>query len=640
MCGIAGRFNFGQDKVIEPSVIKAMADIMPYRGPDDSGFYIRPNVGLGFRRLSILDLSAAGHQPMCNEDGTVWVVFNGEIYNYKVLRSQLESNGHVFKSKTDTEVIVHAYEDDPDNFVQQFSGMFAFAIWDEPRQRLTVARDQFGIKPVYYFENGKFISFASEIKSLLEDREVPREIDEQSVSNFLSLHYVPAPRTMFKSIKKLMPGHILVAERGALRLKKYWELEKRDPVQISEHDLADSVYAELKESVRLRLQSDVPVGTLLSGGLDSSAMLGIMTELTNRPVPAFSVGYSESGNDGFSEFSYSRLAAKHFNSDYHEVVVDSKMFFDFLPKAIWHQDEPIGEPASIPLYYTCKLAKECGVTVLLSGEGADELFGGYNRHRGEIMARYYGQLPGPVHALIERTFAALPQMPLLKKGHYSMALRDGWQRYQGWHTVFSRDLKSELLNGRSNGLPESFGDAFDRYSSLTAPLNDLDRLMWLDLKVWLPDDLLMKKDKMGMATSIEARVPFLDHRFADVMFNIPTGMKVRGLTGKYIFKRSMERLLPKEIIYRKKAGFPTPISRWMAKDLLKPIKEILCNSGSNDHGYFDRKVVKRLVEEHASGRQNHERLLFPLLNFDLWHQVFFSSPTHTHHERLASQAAV
>jgi asparagine synthase (glutamine-hydrolysing) len=623
MCGITGKYYFALDRAIRPRTIEAMTDVMSHRGPNDRGFFRSKNVALGHRRLSIIDLSPAGHQPMSNEDGTVWVVFNGEVYNYKSLRSQLQALGHTFRSNTDTEVIVHAYEEYGLDCVMHFDGMFAFGIWDERRRRLMLARDHFGIKPLYYFQNRDFVSFASEIKSILEDGEVPRSVDVQALSNFMSLHYVPAPRTMFEGIRKLLPGHILVAEAGKAAVRKYWELERKQPVTLSEKELMEQVYSGLKDSVEERLQSDVPVGTLLSGGLDSSAILGLMTKISGASTPAFSVGYSESGDDGFSEFAYARLAANHFKSDYHEVVVTPEMFFEFLPKAAWYQDEPIGEPASVPLYYVCKLAKDCGITVLLSGEGSDELFAGYNRHRGEMLARYYGLLPAPLHAGLERLLLSVPRVPLLRKGLRSMAIRDWWERYQSWHTVFPSDLKEEVLNGASRGLTDSFADAFDRYQPSQISLDNLDKILWLDLKVWLPDDLLMKKDKMGMATSLEARVPFLDHQFAELVFNIPSQVKVKHLTAKYIFKKAMERLLPREIIYRKKAGFPTPISKWMAQDLRQPITEILCESG-NGHHYFDRKVVKRLLDEHVSGRENHERLLFPILNFDLWYRAFFS----------------
>ena len=388
-------------------------------------------------------------------------------------------------------------------------------------------------------------------------------------------------------------------------------------------EAAEAVYSALRRSVAERLQSDVPVGTLLSGGLDSTAVLGLMTDISGGSIPAFSVGYSNEGEDGVSEFRYSRLAAKHFGSDYHEAVVTAKMFWDFLPKAVWHQDEPIGEPASIPLYFVCKLAKDCGVTVLLSGEGSDELFAGYNRHLGETMSEYYAMLPGPAHKFADRLVSAFGG-PALRKGHRSMAIRDFWKRYQSWHTVFPADLKHELL-GSSAPLVDSFEDSFSSLRPSQLPLSNLDKLLWLDTKAWLPDDLLMKKDKMGMAAAVEARVPFLDHRFAEMAFALPSDLKVRRLTGKYILKKSMERLLPKEIIYRKKEGFPTPISQWMANELREPMAEVLCDSGAGDHGFFDRKAVIRLFDDHVCGRANNQHLLFPILNFDLWYRAFFSA---------------
>jgi asparagine synthase (glutamine-hydrolysing) len=623
MCGIAGKVYFAADRKVDPQMLRMMTDVMSHRGPDDVGIYQRGNVGLGHRRLSIIDLSPAGHQPMCNEDRTVWVIFNGEIYNYKVLRRQLENEGHKFHSQTDTEVIVHAYEEYGTECAKYFDGMFAFALWDERCRRLVISRDHFGIKPLYYYHSSEFVSFASEIKAIFEDEEVSRELDEQALSNFLSLHYVPAPRTMFADVQKLRPGHTLVVEEGRVNIHKFWELRKQVLPHMSEEDMADLVYKELKDSVAERLQSDVPIGTLLSGGLDSSAILGLMTELSGPGVSAFSVGYSGDGNDGFSEFQYSRLAARHFQSDYHEVIVTPSMFLDFLPKAVWYQDEPIGEPASIPLYYICKLAKDQGVTVLLSGEGSDELFAGYNRHIGEMLSAYYGILPRALLNSAEWLFGKMPRVPVLRKGHRAMGMRDFWERYKSWHTVFPNDLKHQLLTFRE-GLTETFSDVFAVHTPEDLSLN-LDKILWLDAQVWLPDDLLMKKDRMGMATSIEARVPFLDHRFAEMAFSLPAAAKVKRFAGKHIFKKSMERVLPEEIIYRRKAGFPTPISKWMAQDLRQPLGEIVCQSGASDHGRFDRKLVRQLWDEHASGRENHERLLFPVLNFDLWYQTFFGT---------------
>jgi asparagine synthase (glutamine-hydrolysing) len=623
MCAIAGRYNFSASRKVDRATIDAMTDIMAHRGPNDRGVYQNGNIALGHRRLSILDLSAAGHQPMCNETGTVWVVFNGEIYRYKELRARLEGLGHVFRSNSDTEVIVHAYEEYGLDCVEHFDGMFAFAIWDEGRQRLLLARDHFGTKPLYYFTGSGFLSFGSEIKGLLADRDVPRGVDPQALSNFLTLHYVPAPRTMFEHIRKLRPGHILVAENGRISEQRYWELRKHAQPAMSENELADLVYSRLEHSVEQRLQSDVPVGALLSGGLDSSAVVGLMSRLSGSAVPAFSVGYSSDGGDGFSEFHYSRKVARTFGCDYHEVIVTPEMFLDFLPKAVWYQDEPIGEPASIPLYFLCKRAKDVGITVLLSGEGSDELFAGYNRHIGESASRYYGMLPGLVHKAAGRIVSAIPRVSALRKGHRAMMTGDFWQRYQLWHTVFSPDLKQSLL-GLDGSVIDSFADCFSECRPSDRELDNIDKILWLDSQIWLPDDLLMKKDRMAMATAIEARVPFLDHEFAEMAFSIPSNQKVKRFAGKHVLKKSMERLLPAEIIYRKKAGFPTPISKWMAGELRGPMEDILCGPGVGDHGYFDRGVVRRLWTEHVSGRQNHERLLFPLVNFNLWYQAFFS----------------
>ncbi len=624
MCGITGKYYFAADREVDPGTIAAMTNVLSHRGPDDCGFYRGKNIALGHRRLSILDLSPAGHQPMCNEDGKVWVVFNGEIYNYKPLRVELEALGHAFKSNTDTEVILHAYEQYGLDCVAKFRGMFAFGLWDERCKRLVLARDHFGIKPLYYHQNNSFISFASEIKALIEDPEVPCEVDAQGLSNFISLHYVPGPRTMFGNICKLLPGHILVVERGASRISKYWELRKQGGRVLSEQDAVELIYQELRSSVKERLQSDVPVGALLSGGLDSSGVLALMTDLSQKSVPAFTVGYSQAGNDGFSEFKYSRIVARHLRSDYHEVVVTSDMFQDFLGKAVWHQDEPIGEPAGVPLYFVCKLAKDHGVTVLLSGEGSDELFAGYNRHNGEIFSRYYGMIPEALHRhLLNPLIARLPRAPLVKKGQRSMMLKDWWERYQSWHTVFSPELKEQLLDGRTAGLTDTFADVFRGSRAAIDGLDNLDRILWMDLQAWLPDDLLMKKDKMGMATSLEARVPFLDHQFVETAFQIPSNLKVKRLVTKYILKKGMERLLPREIVYRKKEGFPTPIARWISHELRDYVNDWLCGPNSLDHGFFNPAMVRRLLREHASGQQNHERLIFPILNFELWRDAFF-----------------
>lgn len=622
MCGICGKFSL--NSTVERDALLSMRDIMYHRGPDDSGIYINNNIGLGHRRLSILDLSVSGRQPMANEDETIWVVFNGEIYNYIELRSALEKRGHVFKSKTDTEIILHAYEEHGLDSIAMLEGMFAFGLWDETKERLILARDRLGIKPLYFYRNGSDLIFASEIKAILLDKSVNATVDLQSLSNFLTLHYVPAPRTMFKGIEKLPPGHFMVINQKDIYSRPYWDLVKEtDHVEGDERDLIEELSYLLRASVKKRLQSDVPVGTLLSGGLDSTSILGLMTDIADHPVKSFTVGFSEDGNDNISEFKFARIASNHFASTHYETVVDSKRFLDFLPRAIWFQDEPIGEPASIPLYYICEMAKNEGITVLLTGEGADELFAGYNRHWGEILSTNYRKVPNFIReGLIKPFLNYLPNSHLLSKAHRSMTLRDFKSRFLSWHTVFTDDLKNDLLLLTGGGASDTFSDVFEKYNAKLHGLSDLDKLLYLDAHVWLPDDLLMKKDKMGMAASIEARVPFLDHRLVEFAFNLPSKYKVNRFRTKYLLKKSMNGLLPEEIIKRKKKGFPTPISGWLKNELNDLTYDTLCSEGSLSHGFFDGKTINRLVDEHTKGLVDHSRLLFPLINFEIWYDLF------------------
>jgi len=627
MCGICGKLYL-DGRQASQSQIDSMTDVMSHRGPDGRGTFVEGGIAFGHRRLSIIDLSPLGAQPMMNEDGSVAVIFNGEIYNYLDLREDLRKAGHLFRSSSDTEVIVHAYEEYGPSFTTRLNGMFAIAVWDRKKKELTITRDRLGIKPLYYHLGDGFISFASEIKSILEDPDVPRSVDMQSLSNFLTLHYVPGPRTMFGNITKLQPGHTMVVKNGSVKIDRFWELKKDESLAnfirgADNASLSAHLYSALRESVKKRMQSDVPVGALLSGGLDSSAILGIMTELSGGPVPSFTVGYSSSGNDSVSEFKWSRKVAKHFQSDYSEAVVTADDILGFLPRAVWHQDEPIGEPASIPLYFVSKLAKDSGVTVLLTGEGSDEIFAGYNRHWGETLAGYYRLVPGLLRdTLIDRLIQMIPRAALLKKGHRSMSIPDFRDRYMSWHTVFTEDVKRELL--KQNSLRDTFTDVYQKLLPGTRGLNNLDKILLFDLNVWLPDDLLMKKDKMGMATSIEARVPFLDYTFVELAFQIPSNLKVKRLETKYILKKALEGLLPKEVIYRKKEGFPTPISHWIRSELKDFTLDLLCSEGALGHGLFDKALVRRIVDAHMSGREDNNRMIFPLINFEVWHRIFIS----------------
>jgi asparagine synthase (glutamine-hydrolysing) len=602
-----------------------MTNVMSHRGPDDEGLYIDGNLGLGHRRLSIIDLSSLGHQPMANEDKTVWVIFNGEIYNYKQLRSELLSQGHAFVSQSDTEVIVHAYEEYGDDCFKKLSGMFSIGIWDVKRRKVVLARDRVGVKPLYYYDNGNIFLWASEIKAILEDPCVKREVDMESLGQFLTFHYVPAPRTMFRGICKLLPGHILSCDGNGMKIQKFWDLPVYEKKLDDYNYLKEKVYEDLRESVKNRLQSDVPLGVLLSGGLDSSAILGLMTELQGKPVKSFTVGYSNHRNDRFSEFPSARAAAKYFNSDHHEVIVDSKKFIEYLPKASWHEDEPVGEDSAVPLHFVSKLAKSNGVTVLLTGEGSDELFAGYNRHWGEIIAGCYQVVPESLrNSILNTLIKAVPGVPLLKKGHRSMTIQDFPGRYMSWHTVVENELKKELLL-TAEGACVTYHDVFRKFEKHIEKLDPLDKILYLDFHVWLPDDLLMKKDKMGMSVSIEARVPFLDYKFVEFAFNISNKMKVKNLTTKYILKKSMERVLPKNIIYQKKQGFPTPISGWLRHDLREFAHDLLLSPDSNIRLFFNQGVIRTLLEEHVSGREDHWKILFSLINFELWYRAFFKS---------------
>lgn len=627
MCGICGKFAYKNGEQVTEGLLRRMMAVMSHRGPDDDGVYLEGGLGLGHKRLSIIDLSPLGHQPMSNEDKTVWVIFNGEIYNYKELRTELLTRGHTFASQSDTEVIVHAYEEFGEECFKKFNGMFAIGIWDGKTRKLILARDRVGVKPLYFYEEDEVLLWGSEIKAILEDPCVPREVDMESLSQFLTFHYVPAPRTMFRNIRKLFPGHFLVCDASGAKIQKYWELPIPEKRLDDFNDLEHRVYEELKESVNKRLQSDVPLGVLLSGGLDSSAILGLMTELQGKPVKSFTVGYSNRPDDRFSEFAYARKAAKYFNSDHHEVIVDSKKFLDYLPKASWHEDEPISEDSAVPMHFVSKLAKDNGVTVLLTGEGSDELFAGYNRHWGEIITRYYQMVPSGLRNTVIKTMVkAMPGSPLLKKGHRSMTINDFPDRFMSWHTVVEDDLKRKLLLMQEN-ISDMYRDVFGKFTKTIEGLDPLEKILYLDFHVWLPDDLLMKKDKMGMSVSIEARVPFLDYKFVEFAFSISNTMKVKNLTTKYILKKSMERLLPKEIIYRKKEGFPTPISEWLRNELREFTFDLLLSPQSNCRLFFNQKVIRMLLEEHVSRREDHWRILFPLINFELWYRAFFLKPT-------------
>jgi asparagine synthase (glutamine-hydrolysing) len=625
MCGIAGIVRFERTARVEPPLIEAMADALWHRGPDEHGYYVEGNVGLASRRLSIIDRSG-GRQPLWNEDESVVVVCNGEIYNYRELRSQLLARGHVLRTRSDCETLAHLYEDDGEGFVERLRGMFGFAPWDERRRKLVLGRDRLGIKPLYYHVGRDFVAFASEVKAILEVPGVPRELDPEALDLYLSLRYVPGPRTLFRGIKKLQPGHLLVWDETCLRLPRYWELPHPEVAAGSDEEHVRRFDEALEECVSSHLMSEVPLGLFLSGGLDSTAMLAVMTRLNEgRRVSTFAVGYETKSDveEEANELSYARLAADHFGADHHELRLRPSEFRDVLPDVVWHLDEPVSDPSCIPLYFISRAARE-HVTVILSGEGADEILGGYGIY-GRMLGieRFHRSLGAAAARTLAPMLASVLPGPNLQR-YVLMGGLPLEERYRGVSRAFLPEWKNRLL-GRDGGdrrgrelLDEVFAPAAAAAAGGTA----LDRMLYADVKVWLPDDLLVKADKMTMAQSQELRVPFLDHRLVELAATLPQRLKRRGSVGKVALRRAMEGIVPPEILGRVKKGFPTPTSTWLRGQLRGFSRELLLDSDSACRAWFDPAAVERLVDEHERGIANRYDELFSLFIFETWHGVF------------------
>ena len=611
MCGISGIFHFNRDNRVEAATVDGMRRAATHRGPDDHGSYINGNVGLGFNRLSIIDL-AGGHQPLSNEDGTVWIIFNGEIYNFHSLHQDLAGRGHRFRTRSDTETIVHAWEEFGESCVEKLRGMFAFAIWDERRQVLFVARDRLGIKPLYYYRDSQRLAFASEIKSLLEIPEIPREIETKALGEFLRRRYVIAPQTMMRGISKLEPGHTMLVSTQGVQIRKYWDVPLEPARNITEAAAIEETGTLLEECVRMHLVSDVPLGAFLSGGLDSSCVVGLMAKMGVRDIKTFSIGY-----DGpESELDYARVVARHFQTDHHELRLTPVEFRDVLPKIVWHMDEPVGDTASIPLFYLAQFARR-SVTVALSGEGSDELFGGYPIYARMQAFSRFNRLPGA--RFLGRAIAAVAGDTKVSKYADMLGRPLAW-RYGGVGGLFSEKQASRLLRDESAGF-DGVADAYSRCPDLP----DLTRMSYVDMKTWLPDDLLVKADRMTMGNSLELRVPFLDHVLVEHAARLPNQFKVRGNTTKYLLKKWAERLLPREIVYRQKKGFPVPTSSWFRGDLAGFARETLLARHGPVCNFFSPHEIEQVFEMHQ--REDRSEQIYALLVFDSWHQQFARSCT-------------
>lgn len=627
MCGICGIVNFNATEPVDRQLVERMTDAQAHRGPDDFGYFVEANAGLGHRRLSIIDLSG-GKQPIFNEDGSVVVIFNGEIYNFADLTADLVSRGHHFKTRSDTETIVHAYEEYGDNCMREFRGMFAFAIWDRRRKRLLLVRDRLGIKPVYYYTGRDFFVFASEIKSLLQHPEVPREVDPAAVDLYLALRYVPGPRTVFKNIFKLQPGHSLVVDETGTHVRKYWDL------RYQESNFSDRGYIEqfshlLEESVRLRLIAEVPLGVFLSGGIDSSSMVALMSRITGgERVKTFSVGYETSGPSAreaeeSNEFVYARQAAAHFGADHHECRINARQFADAIPKIVSHLDEPMADPSCIPLYFISKLARDY-ITVILSGEGADETLAGYSFYQRVAALEKMRRRAGPFAALAP----ALAQLPLGDRAR-SYLRRAGSPleaHYRGVVKGISAETRLELTGpDRWWKCEDRLDEIFRGYFRAVENTTSLNRMLYADAKVWLPENLLLKADKMTMATAVELRVPFLDHKLVEFCATLPERLKIRAAKGKWILRQSMGSVLPPSVLNRAKKGFPSPTAGWLRFELRHFVRDLLLSRDSACRNFFDLQALQHVIQRHENGAGDGYQEVWSLVTFEVWHKQFIEN---------------
>ena len=641
MCGICGIINF-KGKPISQNLIQEMNNTLIHRGPDDEGYYFnqqkiansgqrigdRPSVALAHRRLSIIDLDT-GHQPMSNEDGTVWIVFNGEIYNFIKLREKLIKKGHQFRTKSDTEVIIHAYEEYGTDCLKYLNGMFAFAIWDNKRQVLFLVRDRLGIKPLYYYFDRKQLVFGSEIKAILKALPYFPRIDVQGLWDYFSFRYIPAPLTIFEGIKKLLPGHFMKISNNSFKISQYWDLpHEKDSMmmdQICEYKWIKQFQLLFDNSVHRRLISDVPLGVLLSGGLDSTAVVASLSRNITENLKTFSVAFKEEGPD-YDETHYARVVSKHFKTDHYEIKIGFKEFLDALPKYVWYTDEPMSDPASIPLYYVSQLASE-HVKVVLSGEGGDELLAGYKYYqvyKGYNRARLVSSLPHCVRKILD-----LLNREFLKSSRIYRYLRIAEQGLNTYllhiytYNVFSEDAKKDLCPNFYQVL--SSNRISEYYIKQVLDFDIIDQMLYRDIKVWLPDDLLLKADKMTMANSLELRVPFLDHELAEFTAKLPVSMKVRwdqhskNYCTKYILRKYLQGKVPQIILERPKRGFPVPLKKWFSKQLKPIYNDILLSSEFLSDGIFNKKFIKNILSGQDSNAFNQA---WALLIFAIWKTHF------------------
>jgi asparagine synthase (glutamine-hydrolysing) len=601
-----------------------MCDVIEHRGPDDSGFHLADGAAIGMRRLSIIDL-ATGHQPLCNEDGSLWIVFNGEIYNFQALRAELIARGHTFKTSSDTETIIHLYEDEGPRCVERLRGMFAFAIYDQRDGSLFLARDRVGKKPLHYAQPGDGLIFGSEIKSLLQHPAISREINLEAISDFLTFGYVPEPATAFRGIHKLLPGHTLTFRNGRLSTRRYWDFDFTSAIEPArdENYYVERLRELLAESVRLRLVSDVPLGAFLSGGIDSSTVVALMAREMNQPVKTFSIGFSEASHD---ELKFARLTARRFATEHHEFIVTPDVC-RLVEEIVWHHDEPFADDSCIPTYVVSKLASD-HVKVVLSGDGGDEVFAGYQLHVQEQRFDAYSRIPKFI-----RRGALLPLSRALPRAAYGKNfLRrislDAGARYIDSLSFFTEDAQRSLWSAAARRSLDGYDPtaAYQKIYAAPEKADSIERMLYLDSRTYLPGDILTKVDRMSMAHSLETRAPLLDHKLIEFVATIPSAFKLRcmphGLETKYILKKAISGLVPDEIIRRGKQGFGTPIQQWFRGELREMVGDVLNDQKTRGRGLFNQPEIAAVLDEHWRGRRDNSQQLWSLLMLELWQRHF------------------
>ena len=623
MCGIHGILQLDGQRV-QPAWLSAMGDITAHRGPDDEGQHIDGDCGIAMRRLSIIDL-AGGHQPLANADGSLVLVCNGEIYNFRELRAELQAAGHAFKTGSDSEVLLHGYAAWGDDVVQRLNGMFDFALWDARRRRLLIGRDRLGVKPLYVMQTPGRLAFATEAKALLKLPGARAELNRDALPDYLHLGYVPAPMSIFKGIRKLPPATLLAVENGQVKQWRYWQLPSEVDRQVTEAEWVERIRDGIDRSVRMQMVSDVPIGAFLSGGVDSSAVVAAMARHSQQPIQTYAIGFEGGAAEQlYNELPYARQVAKLFGTEHHEIVVKPDVV-GLLPQLIWHLDEPMADSAFITTYLVSEFARQ-DVKVILSGVGGDELFGGYRRYLGGHYAQRFHALPGWARRLASATASRLPadrhnkwlNMARLAKGFVASAEMQADERYRSYLQVMARDTVSSLLLAAPPVVSDGLGAAF----AAAGQDDELNRMFAVDAETQLPDDLLLLTDKMSMAVSLECRVPLLDHELVEMAATIPGALKVRNGQLKRLMKAALVPTLPDDILHRAKRGFGTPMGAWMKRELLPVVRELLSPDVLRQRGLFDAQAVSRLLADHEANRSDGTDALLSLLNLEVWSRVY------------------